>query len=69
MLRVADVFKTGEFKFTTNGTGFSSNFSRVRDSRIVFLTLTYKFGTDMKDSKKSRKKIKENNEDERDMEF
>ncbi|MCX7833196.1 MAG: TonB-dependent receptor [Ignavibacteria bacterium] len=69
MFRVADVFKTSEFKFTTNGTGFSSNFSRNRDSRIAFLTLTYKFGTDIKDSKKSRRKGNENNDDEREMEF
>lgn len=69
MFRVADVFKTGEFKFTTNGTGFSSNFSRVRDSRIAFLTLTYKFGTDMKDGKKPKRKTNENNDDERDMDF
>ncbi len=69
MFRVADVFKTGEFKFTTNGTGFSSNFSRVRDSRIAFLTLTYKFGTDMKNTKKQRKRNNDNNEDEREMDF
>jgi len=63
MLRVSDLFKTGKFEFDINGTGFESTFSRIRDTRNVFLTFTYKFGTDMKEKKRSSKKREEDNMD------
>lgn len=40
--RLVDVFKTINYKLTTNGSNFVSSIYRTRESRIAFLGLTYK---------------------------
>ena len=69
MLRIQDVFKTMKFSAATSGTGFISSFNHNRNSRVVFLTLSYKFGTDMQEKKKLRKREEENNNIENDLDF
>ncbi|MBN1632629.1 MAG: TonB-dependent receptor [Ignavibacteria bacterium] len=69
-LNIRDVLKTMKFEIETNGTGFTSSFNHNRNSRIVFLTLTYKFGTEMKEKKKFKKPDEENNNNmENDIDF
>lgn len=69
MLRVQDVFKTMKFSVVQSGTGFTSSFNHNRNSRVVFLTLTYKFGTDMKEKKRTKKQEEDNNNLENDLDF
>jgi outer membrane receptor protein involved in Fe transport len=70
MLRVQDLFKTMKFSAVQSGTGFTSSFNHNRNSRVLFLTLTYKFGTDMQDKKKTKKREDENNNNlENDLDF
>lgn len=40
--RLVDVFKTINYKLTTNGSNFVSNIYRTRESRIAFLGFSYK---------------------------
>jgi hypothetical protein len=61
--RVSDIFKTQKFNANVLGTGFAQSFTRERDSRTAFVTLTYKFGTKEKQSPRDRKKEDNNNED------
>jgi outer membrane receptor protein involved in Fe transport len=68
MLRIQDVFKTMKFAVSATGTGFTSSFNHNRNSRVVFLTLTYKFGTEMQEKRKPRKRDEENNI-ENDLDF
>lgn len=60
-LRVGDVFNTQKFRGTISDITFYDEFERRRDSRSVFLTLTYKFGSE---SKQDRKKKREPNNNE-----
>jgi len=61
--RISDIFKTQKFNANVLGTGFTQSFTRERDSRTAFVTLTYKFGTKEKQSPRDRKKEDNNNED------
>jgi len=70
MLRLQDVFKTMKFEHQSSGPGFESHFNHDRESRVLFITLSYKFGTDMKEKKKIRKTDDENNNNiENDLDF
>lgn len=70
MFRIQDVFKTMKFNIESSGTGFESTFNHNRNSRVAFLTLTYKFGTEMQDKKKQRKREDDNNNNiESDIDF
>lgn len=60
-LRVGDVFNSQKFRGTISDITFYDEFERRRDSRSVFLTLTYKFGSE---SKQDRKKKREPNNNE-----
>jgi len=61
-LRVSDVFNTGKFRANITGDNFTQIFERSRDSRTLFLNLTYKFGQE--DKKQNRKKRENNNNDD-----
>ena len=43
-LRVADIFNTLQFNFNAYGTGFESISRNKRESRIVYLGFSYRFG-------------------------
>ena len=60
-LRVSDVFNTAKFRANLFGDNFSETFERVRDSRALFLNISYKFG---QQEKKQEKRKKGNNENE-----
>lgn len=62
--RVSDVFNSQRFSFYQNTSTFNRAFNRKRDSRAMFLTFTYRIGTD--DKKQNRKKPQQ--EDNRDRE-
>lgn len=55
-LRFADVFKSQEFKVNVNDPSYTEVFTRGFDSRNVFLTLTWKFGTDNKQKSPPRRR-------------
>jgi|WetSurMetagenome_2_1015567.scaffolds.fasta_scaffold03664_5 outer membrane receptor protein involved in Fe transport len=61
--RISDLFNSFKFNSTSVGTGFDMTSTRKRDSRIAFLTLTYKFGKEAKsqDRKKPKKDENDNN--------
>ncbi|MBP9096166.1 MAG: TonB-dependent receptor [Ignavibacteria bacterium] len=60
-LRVGDVFNSQKFHGTISDINFYDEFERRRDSRSVFLSLTYKFGSE---GKQDRKKKREPNNNE-----
>ncbi len=60
-LRVSDVFNTMKFSVSQQNIGYNQTFDRKRDSRNVFLSLSYKFGTQSKEQQ--RKQKRENGED------
>ncbi|MBL7997346.1 MAG: TonB-dependent receptor [Candidatus Kapabacteria bacterium] len=45
-LRVSDIFDTRQFGVNTNTAAFNQEFTRKRESRIGFLTFSYRFGID-----------------------
>ncbi len=61
-VRVSDLFNTQEYKFYSSGDGYTQNQTFKRDSRVAYLTLTYRFG-DVSDRQKhdKNKKPKEDN--------
>jgi outer membrane receptor protein involved in Fe transport len=67
--RVSDIFKTQKFNANIIGTGFTQSFTRERDSRTAFITLTYKFGTKEKQSPRDRKKTENDNNDDSTPDF
>lgn len=44
-LRVSDVFNTRQWEYSVNASDFNQDFFRKRESRIGYVTLTYRFGT------------------------
>jgi len=68
--RISDIFKTQKFNANILGTGFTQSFTRERDSRTAYITLTYKFGTKEKQSPRDRKKNEnDNNNDDSSPDF
>ena len=62
--RVADLFNQQKYISVTSGPGFIQDYTRKRDSRMAFLTLSYRFGSDGKQSKPTKRK--NNNDDNND---
>ncbi len=61
--RVSDIFNSQKFDSYTSGFGFTQSSYRKRDSRVAFLTLTYKFGgIDYKQRPNKRKRPDDNND-------
>jgi hypothetical protein len=69
--RVSDIFKTQNFNANISGTGFTQSFTRERDSRTAYITLSYKFGTKEKQSLRDKKQdnSNEDNNETPDFEF
>jgi outer membrane receptor protein involved in Fe transport len=61
-LRVADALNTQKFAMEYNSSDINSQSVRRRDSRNIFLTVSYRFGTDQQ--KQEKKKRQENNTEE-----
>ena len=61
-LRVSDIFDTQKFTANLIGSGFTQSFTRQRDSRTAYVTLTYKFGTPEKKTMRDRKNQNNNND-------
>jgi iron complex outermembrane receptor protein len=61
-LRATDIFNTAKFKYNFDDGTFIESSERFRDSRGLFLNLSYKFGKD--DKKDRRKRDNENREDD-----
>lgn len=53
-LRVSDVFYTSSWIMSLDGNGFSQEIERYFDSRVAFLTFTYQFGQQQRDSSSRR---------------
>jgi len=64
-LRVSDIFNNQKFAFNSSGIGYTQTSERRRDSRMAFLTLTYKFG-DLERQKPKRTQTRENRENQTD---
>ena len=62
-LRIADVFDQLKYVSETSGPGFVQDMTRVRSSRIAFLTLSYRFGSDGNHKTSTKKKEKQNEDD------
>lgn len=62
-MRVSDVFNSQKFQINTANTGYSQNFTNKRESRVAYLTLTYRFGNLMDKNHKKGQRQKDN-EDE-----
>lgn len=61
-LRVSDALNTQKFSMQSSESDIYIESVRRRDSRNIFLTLSYKFGTEQKSQEKKRRKV-ENNDD------
>ncbi len=62
-LRASDIFKTQKYNLEIIGSDFTSNTLRQRNSRMVFLTITYKINGGIK------QRPKKNNEDNNEQDY
>lgn len=67
--RIQDLFNTQKFSNITNGDGFYSSNMRRRDSRVAFLSITFRFGTDDNKMDKRKKREDNNNNNENPIEI
>lgn len=63
-LRISDLFNTQKFGFSSNTSTFNTTFERRRDSRTLFLTFTYRMGSDDKKQQRKKPNQEENNDRE-----
>jgi outer membrane receptor protein involved in Fe transport len=68
-LRATDIFNTAKFRFNFNDASFTESSERVRDSRGLFLNISYKFGREEKQKERRRKDNENNNNEENDIEY
>ncbi len=66
-LRVSDIFNTMKFSGTSWGEGFTNDNVRKRDSRVLFLGFTYRFGGDNGKPKQRKKDDSGGGQDNMDM--
>ncbi|MGB9697401.1 MAG: TonB-dependent receptor domain-containing protein [Ignavibacteria bacterium] len=67
-LRSSDVMNTMKYVMSSSGTNFVIDANRKRNSRALFLTLTYRFGTDQKMLSQKRQKRPQQQNDENPIE-
>jgi outer membrane receptor protein involved in Fe transport len=63
-MRVSDVFNTQEFQVYQANQGYTQNSTNKRDSRVAYLTLTYKFGNLFEAPTQQKNKNKKPNEED-----
>ncbi len=68
-LRATDIFNTSKFRFNFNDAAFTETSERIRDSRGLFLNISYKFGKEEKQKDRKRKENENNNNEENDIEY
>lgn len=70
-LRATDIFNTAKFRFNASDPEFYETAERLRDSRGLFLNISYLFGKQEKPTKRERKKKDNdnNNNDEPDFDY
>jgi outer membrane receptor protein involved in Fe transport len=66
-LRVSDLFNQFKFSNESSGIGFIQTMTRSRESRVVFLTFSYSFGSDG-DKQRDKKKPMDENDNYENME-
>jgi outer membrane receptor protein involved in Fe transport len=59
-MRVSDVLNSQRFQINLANTGYKQNFTNKRESRVAYLTLTYRFGNLMENQHKNGQRKKEN---------
>jgi outer membrane receptor protein involved in Fe transport len=67
--RVSDLFNQLKYSSETSGPGFVQDMTRTRDSRIAFLTFSYRFGTDGNNQPKKKGKQKDDEENNENMDY
>ncbi|MEO8447387.1 MAG: TonB-dependent receptor [bacterium] len=68
-LRVSDILNTSNFTYNITDPLFVETAERRRDSRNVFLNVSYKFGTDEKNKRSGKKQREDNNDDDGDYDY
>jgi outer membrane receptor protein involved in Fe transport len=68
-LRASDIFNTMKFRFNFSGINFTQLSERKRDSRTLFLNLTFRFGQEEKTLMKRPRKRDDQNDNGGDVEF
>jgi outer membrane receptor protein involved in Fe transport len=63
-LRASDIFNTGKFTTSFDDVDFSEYSERVRDTRGLFLNVSYKFGEQQKKQPRERKRKDDGNDNE-----
>ena len=63
-IRVSDIFNTMKFSTTVLGDGFTGTLERKRETRIAFLTFTYKINGGVKQKSKPQQQEDKNNLDD-----
>jgi hypothetical protein len=53
-LRITDIFNNSQWEFSSIGEGFSQEMRNKRESRIAYLTFTYRFGKSEKSKRRKR---------------
>jgi outer membrane receptor protein involved in Fe transport len=63
VFKVIDVLNTSKYKSVISDNSFYTEYYRKRNSRVAFLTLTYRFGSDGKSQNGKKKLLEEHNEE------
>ena len=66
-LQVRDIFRTGKFEFTSEGTGFYNHREFTRKSPSVTMTISYNFNNYKPERDRDRNRNQENDEDDDDF--
>lgn len=68
-LRATDIFNTAKFKYNFTDASFIETSERIRDSRGLFLNISYKFGKEDKKDRRKKDNDNNNNNDENDIDY
>ncbi len=61
-MRVSDLFNSQKFQINAANTGYTQNLAFKRESRVAYLTITYRFGNQKDNQHKNGQKRKDNND-------
>ncbi len=62
-INISDVFNTRQFNASQNSDNFSTDIRRKRETRVMTVNFTYKFGNESLNGKKGSKRSNQNNSD------
>jgi hypothetical protein len=63
VFKVIDVFNTSKYKSVISDNTFFAEYYRKRNTRVAFLTLSYRFGSEYKSQNGKNKLLEEHNEE------